>query len=800
MKVNSYSFAASVVAFSATVLALPALYKRAGDAKKVFECFATAIGNGKWPTDCAAAVLENVGIVQKIGFTGLNISYSAVDPTTLGFATSIAVDLIKVPIPNFVWPLTECGQHVILVDDNNTVASFDNPTGPISVKDGVASVNVNTAIKIQLGQEDNFSAFMAKIITQANHTFTIRGYLNATVKTNAPPGPFPIPASFQVTNVGYEAPISLKGCANFPNIGFLQQGNFTLDPATGFYILKFTANINNPAQLVLALGDVTYQLTLNNEIVGTVLFDDVNLIMGDNPLSAIATITSKAAYDTLISVGASFGLQGFNGSSTHPILSKALESAAIVSSLLSSRSILVRMKGFDAFMAALIFKPEHTFVLRGSFDVIIATNAPPPVPESVRITNIGFGSNITLKGCNNFPKVDYLEQVSLTLDSATGVFTLTSLINVENLSQLDLTLGDVTFQTADKNGLVVGDTVVKGMRLKIGSNKLTAISTSSNKELYDTLTTVGATITLSGTDHSSPNPFVAGGVKNVNAQVEDVGIIQMIRVADLKINFFEGGSNSLSLSSTKLSGDLLSFLGYTYRTSEAAQHATIVDNGTAIATFDTPPSAVEIVNNTFSSVVQSSILTVLPGQNETFGAFMAALVSKSEHTFILRGTFDAIVKTNAPAPVPASVRITGIGFGSNITLKGCNNFPKVDYLEQVSLTLDSATGVFTLTSLINVENLSQLDLTLGDVTFQTADKNGLVVGDTVVKGMNLIMGSNKLTAVTTSSNKELYDTLTTVGATITLSGTDTSSPNPFVTTGVKAVKITVVVPKLKPAA
>ncbi|KAF9363909.1 hypothetical protein BGX34_003001, partial [Mortierella sp. NVP85] len=140
-------------------------------------------------------------------------------------------------------------------------------------------------------------------------------------------------------------------------------------------------------------------------------------------------------------------------------------------------------------------------------------------PKSVRITAIGFKSDITLKGCNSFPKIDYLEQVSLTLDSATGVFTLTSLINVENLSQSDLTLGDVTFQTTDKNGLVVGDTVIKGIRLKLGSNQFTAITTSSNKELYDALTTVGTTITISGTDHSSPNPFVAAAVKNVKAQV-----------------------------------------------------------------------------------------------------------------------------------------------------------------------------------------------------------------------------------------------------------------------------------------
>ncbi|KAK3817294.1 MAG: hypothetical protein J3Q66DRAFT_339455 [Benniella sp.] len=282
----------------------------------------------------------------------------------------------------------------------------------------------------------------------------------------------------------------------------------------------------------------------------------------------------------------------------------------------------------------------------------------------------------------------------------------------------------------------------------------------------------------------------------------DVGIIQTLSVVDLIIDFFQGDTNSLSLSSTKLSGNLLEVPvpGWTWKATEAAQHATIVDNGIAIATFDTPPSAVDIIDNTYSSVVKPSTLTVLPGQNEAFGVFMAALISKSEHTFVLRGNFDVIIPTDAPFPVPKSVRITNIGFKSNITLKGCNSFPKIDYLEQVSLTLDSATGVFTLTSLINVENLSQLDLTLGDVTFQTADKNGLVVGDTVIKGMRLKIGSNKLTAISTSSNKELYDALTTVGATVTLSGTDHSSPNPFVAGGVKSVKAQVVVPKLKPAA
>ena len=40
MKVTSYSFAASAVAFSATVLALPALYRRAATASQVFGCFA----------------------------------------------------------------------------------------------------------------------------------------------------------------------------------------------------------------------------------------------------------------------------------------------------------------------------------------------------------------------------------------------------------------------------------------------------------------------------------------------------------------------------------------------------------------------------------------------------------------------------------------------------------------------------------------------------------------------------------------------------------------------------------------
>ncbi|KAF9928085.1 hypothetical protein BGZ65_006424, partial [Modicella reniformis] len=165
------------------------------------------------------------------------------------------------------------------------------------------------------------------------------------------------------------------------------------------------------------------------------------------------------------------------------------------------------------------------------------------------------------------------------------------------------------------------------------------------------------------------------------------------------------------------------------------------------------------------------------------------------HIFTIRGSADATISTSGGPFIQKTFQVTNIGFGSPITLKGCSSFPKVDYLSQDSLTFDSNTGVFTLTSQVNVYNPSNFVLDLGEVSLETV-KNSLVIGITVLKDMKLNMGDNHLTAITTSTNKEVYEALINAGDTFTLQGYKGSSKNPILTESLQAFKSQVVVPKL----
>lgn len=182
-------------------------------------------------------------------------------------------------------------------------------------------------LRIIPGQESNFVAMMASLITQPEHTLTLSGFADATFSTMNLPL---TPASFKVAGLGFESPITLKGCHNFPDTPFLKQISFTSDPATGTYTLASLVNIINPSQLVLTMGDVTYQLfDKNDKVVGTSLFKDVYLQMGDNEFTMITTITDKDVYEALIKEGSTLTLRGFDGSSTNPILREALKSVEL---------------------------------------------------------------------------------------------------------------------------------------------------------------------------------------------------------------------------------------------------------------------------------------------------------------------------------------------------------------------------------------------------------------------------------------------------------------------------------------
>ncbi|KAF9362903.1 hypothetical protein BGX34_005289 [Mortierella sp. NVP85] len=284
-----------------------------------------------------------------------------------------------------------------------------------------------------------------------------------------------------------------------------------------------------------------------------------------------------------------------------------------------------------------------------------------------------------------------------------------------------------------------------------------------------------------------------------NVAAMDVGAIREVWVEDMIVDFLSGDVHTMDISSSRFFSNLLPVPGVKWAKTESTQRVTVVDNGNPIATFNTPSSPGTVTGSSYVGVVNKCPLKINPGQEENFVAFMVAILTKPEHTYSIRGDIHASLQVNIPfTDLQTSLTTPRIAFDSPVTLKGFNSFPKVDFVKLDDFAFDPATGVYTLTATINIHNLSQFVLSLGEIIFRVADKTGSVVGLATVKDMKLKMGDNHVTGIVTGTSKEMYDTLTTTGDTIIFQGFDGSSPNPILAKSLTPLRVPMYVPPLSP--
>ncbi|KAG0196344.1 hypothetical protein BGX28_010265 [Mortierella sp. GBA30] len=231
-------------------------------------------------------------------------------------------------------------------DGGVDIASFDVPFD-VATAQGTAQGTVvsrqfsQAQLIIPAGGEDAFSSFIASLITQPVYKFTIKGYSDATLSTapNLPATPHPtpfgafgnfakmalIPKSFDVRGVGFSGGVTFNGGNSFPSIKYERQTSFTFDSTTGTCTLIFEATINNPSQLILKLGSVSLN-TIDNAgiITGVTVIKDLSLVRDDNKVVMTTTSSNKEVCNKLLQTGDTFTLSGFAGTSSNPILNKAL--------------------------------------------------------------------------------------------------------------------------------------------------------------------------------------------------------------------------------------------------------------------------------------------------------------------------------------------------------------------------------------------------------------------------------------------------------------------------------------------
>ncbi|KAG0290209.1 hypothetical protein BGZ96_006328 [Linnemannia gamsii] len=149
--------------------------------------------------------------------------------------------------------------------------------------------------------------------------------------------------------------------------------------------------------------------------------------------------------------------------------------------------------------------------------------------------------------------------------------------------------------------------------------------------------------------------------------------------------------------------------------------------------------------------------------------------------------------------VAGLVAVPNIGLKSDVTLKGfrnLNNGDEVSYVRMVSYAKD-ANG-FTLTSIINIANPTEITAYASELTFNTF-KVGTndPIGDSVISDFTLVPGNtNELVVVITSKNPAILDGLLAQSSDWYMGGTLTSTKNPHLAKGAAKLMMLVRIPQL----
>lgn len=226
------------------------------------------------------------------------------------------------------------------------------------------------------------------------------------------------------------------------------------------------------------------------------------------------------------------------------------------------------------------------------------------------------------------------------------------------------------------------------------------------------------------------------------------------------------------------------------------------------------------------TTVGRTTLNVIDANRDKFSAFISSVLSKPKHTFKLKGTVDVNLTITLPSPpeMPGAVgpfgkfadaakqisklapsktiTITGIWFETDVTLDGFANFPEIEFVELLE-KIENADGSFTIKSKVNIKNVSQFSVKMGDVQFKTIDAmSPEPFGDTVFEQLTLARKDNFVTAVTTSTSAtknphEIYTRVTENGETFRFVGSlESSKDDAVLAKGISVVDTKVNIPVL----
>lgn len=213
--------------------------------------------------------------------------------------------------------------------------------------------------------------------------------------------------------------------------------------------------------------------------------------------------------------------------------------------------------------------------------------------------------------------------------------------------------------------------------------------------------------------------------------------------------------------------------------------------------------------------IPNTTLTVFDQAHAPFAEFVAALATQPQHTFAVKGSADIIINFG----VLGTHSIKGIDFLSDLTLKGLNNLPEINCTYVKEMVLYEREQMLEVTTTLDIQNQSQLMLTLGDVALKVfyntsgplsaangnvmsekGDDSRDLIGTIMIRNLTLLQGMNDSRTATIKLNTSLERTrqfLANVARApqkVHLRGYRGTSKNEILTAGLNALTTSIVIP------
>ncbi|KAI9279037.1 hypothetical protein BC943DRAFT_298272, partial [Umbelopsis sp. AD052] len=182
------------------------------------------------------------------------------------------------------------------------------------------------------GKETAFNDFNANLTRLGQFNFTIAG--NATIGAQTPIG------TVRLTNIPFNTTTSLNGLQNLNTTSTIINSIDVTGGTTDGLQLAISVGMENPSNLQIATGDVTFLMNAGDTQVGTVTLPNLNLTRGSNTVLAVGAFNpagSDAGQQLLTTFiegkQNTVGINGYNGTTIIASLQEGLE-GIILSSIM----------------------------------------------------------------------------------------------------------------------------------------------------------------------------------------------------------------------------------------------------------------------------------------------------------------------------------------------------------------------------------------------------------------------------------------------------------------------------------